>query len=67
MHCFALLIIDLISIAVSSAFAEVLCDNLHVSWELLFPVFPYFLLTMLTAVPVLLAAGLIERCGDLRR
>jgi lipopolysaccharide/colanic/teichoic acid biosynthesis glycosyltransferase len=58
MHCFALLIIDLISIAVSSAFAGVLCDNLQVSWELLFPVFPYFLLTMLTAVPVFLAAGL---------
>ena len=31
---------------------------MQVSWELLFPVLPYFLLTMLTAVPVLLVAGL---------
>jgi len=58
MHCFALLIIDLISIAVSSAFAGVLCANLQFSPELLFQDLPYFLLTTLAAVPVLLTTGL---------
>ena len=58
MHCFMLLLVDLILIAISTALALILRDNLEASPDRLLQILPYLLLTLSAAVPVLLAAGL---------
>jgi lipopolysaccharide/colanic/teichoic acid biosynthesis glycosyltransferase len=53
-----LLLVDLILIAISTALALILRDNLETSPDRLLQILPYLLLTLSAAVPVLLAAGL---------
>lgn len=58
MHCFVLLLVDLILVAISTVLAFVLRDNLETSPERLIQILPYVSVTVLAAVPVLLVAGL---------
>src|SRR5215470_1440951 len=58
MHRYVLLSIDLLLIAGSTVSALILRDNLEISSVRMLAIFPYLLLTLLAAVPVLLLAGL---------
>src|SRR5215472_4900592 len=58
MHRYVLLLIDLLLIAASTMCALILRDNLEISSVRMLAIFPYLLLTLLAAVPVLLLAGL---------
>jgi lipopolysaccharide/colanic/teichoic acid biosynthesis glycosyltransferase len=58
MHRYVLLSIDLLLIAASTVSALILRDNLEISSVRMLAIFPYLLLTLLAAVPVLLLAGL---------
>jgi lipopolysaccharide/colanic/teichoic acid biosynthesis glycosyltransferase len=58
MHRVVLLVLDLILIALATIFALFLRDNLEISAARFAPFLPYLVVTMIAAVPVLLAFGL---------
>jgi lipopolysaccharide/colanic/teichoic acid biosynthesis glycosyltransferase len=58
MHCFLLLLIDLGLVAMSTALALLLRDNLEASPDRILQIVPYLLVTISAAVPVLLISNL---------